>query len=247
MSSVGFGGARNAVDARSRPARLGSVGPMSSYFRRLPTTVAVPAVGSLLAIVVAGALSPDPGTAQASRPAVGIGPAATHTLTLLLTSAVIAALIATVVALAARRLPIIGVLVAAADRVLPMVIVAMSAVAVSVGRGSPVHPVVLAAILAVPAGVALAARLADALSGELRRTSATMARMLCIGPRRLLLRRKAATLGLPLTSLPFPVRRSSMIRNCRSPFWKPIETPRSKLYRPFRARKRSSSPLNSSI
>ncbi len=162
---------------------------MSSYLRRLPTTVAVPAVGSLLAIVVAGALSPDPGTAQASRPAVGIGPAATHTLTLLLTSAVIAALIATVVALAARRLPIIGVLVAAADRVLPMVIVAMSAVAVSVGRGSPVHPVVLAAILAVPAGVALAARLADALSGELRRTSATMARMLGIGPRRLLLRR----------------------------------------------------------
>lgn len=162
---------------------------MTSYLRHLLTTVAVPAGGSLLAIVVAGALATDSGTGDHTRPADGIGSATVHTLTLLLVSASVAALIAACVAVAARALPAAGSLVAVADRGLPVVIVASAAVVVAVARGGAMHPVVLGVVLAVPAGVPMAARLTTALTGELRRTSVTMARTLGVGPRRLLLRR----------------------------------------------------------
>ena len=172
---------------------------MTAHLRRLLTTVSVPAVGSLLAIVVAGALAPGPAAdasaADASapdasaRPGAGIGSATVHTLTLFLLAATAAALIAVVVAVTAPAVPVVGALASVATRGLPMVIAVAAAIVVTLARGGPVHPLPLGVVLAIPAGVATAARLTDELAAEQRQQSVTMARTLGVAPRRLLLRR----------------------------------------------------------
>ena len=162
---------------------------MTAHLRHLLTTVSVPAVGSLLAIVVAGMLAGDRRADTAARPEDGIGSATVVTLTLFLIAAAATALIAVALAVTARAVPVVGAVVRAAAPGLPIVIVAAAAIVVALARGGPVHPVLLGAVLGVPAGVATAARLTGALAGEWRQTSVTMARTLGIGLRRLLLRR----------------------------------------------------------
>ncbi|MCS3876787.1 ABC transporter permease subunit [Gordonia amarae] len=171
---------------------------MTAHLRHLLTTVSVPAVGSLLAIVVAGALAPAPGADASARPGDGIGSATVHTLTLFLLAAAVAALTAVVVAVTAPAVPVVGALVSVAARGLPVVIVASAAIVVAVTREGPVHPLPLGVVLAAPAGVAMAARLTDALTDEQRQTSVTMARTLGVAPRRLVFGRALPAAALRL-------------------------------------------------
>ena len=167
---------------------------MTLHLRRLSATAAIPAVGSLTAIVVAGVLAPDaaPGTA----PARGIGAAAASTFSLLLVSGVTTIMIVGVAAVAGRALPAVGTLMSAAWRILPLLIVAAAVVVTILVRGGPLHVVPLGVILAVPAGLAVGSRLTGALAEQLAHTSVTMARTLGVDARRLLIRR-----ALPAASL----------------------------------------------